>query len=87
MEYDQEGHTAVFITPEDIVLAKLIAFRKTGSDRHLRDARGVLVTQWGELDLEAIRRGARAAGTLEQFEVIFETARREVKARPDSPIP
>jgi hypothetical protein len=87
MEYDQEGHTAVFITPEDIVLAKLIAFRKTGSDRHLRDARGVLVTQGGELDLEAIRRGARAAGTLEQFEVIFETARWEVKARPDSPIP
>ncbi|MBM4465711.1 MAG: hypothetical protein FJ014_09205 [Chloroflexi bacterium] len=52
-------------------------------DKHLRDARGVLVAQWGELDLEAIRRGARAAGTREQFEAIFEAARCEVKAVSD----
>lgn len=83
MEYDQEGHTAFFITPEDIVLAKLIAFRETESDKHLRDARGVLVSQWDRLDLEAIRRRARAAGMLERFEAIWEAARREVEEVPD----
>ncbi len=29
LEYDAEGGTAYFITAEDIVLAKLIAFRET----------------------------------------------------------
>lgn len=79
LEYDQAGNTATFITPEDIILAKLMAFQKTRSDKHLRDARGVLVTQWGRLDLEAIRRGARAAGVLDQFEEILEAVRREVE--------
>ncbi|MBC7236512.1 MAG: hypothetical protein H5T69_11800 [Chloroflexi bacterium] len=44
LAYDQEGHTAVFIG-EDLVLAKLLAYRATGSDEHLRDARGVLTVQ------------------------------------------
>lgn len=79
LEYDEAGHTAVFITPEDIILAKLIAFQKTESDKHLRDARGVLMTQWGRLDVEAIQRGAQALGTLNQFEAILEVARREVE--------
>lgn len=76
LAYDAKGHTATFITPEDLILAKLATFRETGSDRHLRDARGVLVTQWGDLDLEAIRRGTSAAGTLKTFETILEGARR-----------
>ena len=79
LEYDQAGNTATFITPEDIILAKLIAFQEAGSDKHLRDARGVLVTQWGRLDLETIRRAARAAGVLDQFEQVLEAVRREVE--------
>jgi len=54
MVFDEAGHSAMFISPEDIVVAKLIAYGQTGSDKHLRDARGVLVMQWGELDLEAM---------------------------------
>lgn len=78
LEYDEFGRSATFITPEDIILAKLIAFRKTGSDKHLRDARGVLITQRGELDLEAIQRGARAAETSDELERLLETVRREL---------
>jgi hypothetical protein len=37
---------ADFISAEDIILAKLFAFKQTGSEKHLRDARGVLVVQW-----------------------------------------
>jgi hypothetical protein len=79
MVYDEAGRSAAFITPEDIVVAKLVAHRETGSDKHLRDARGVLVTQWGELDLEAIRRSAREGGVLDQFTELLEAARRDVE--------
>ena len=79
MEYDEAGNTAAFISAEDIVLAKLIAFRNTGSDKHLRDARGVLVTQWGDLDLEAMRAGARACGVLGTLDELLTEVEREVK--------
>jgi len=79
LEYDEAGHSATFITPEDIIVAKLIAYRETESDKHLRDARGVLMTQWGELDLEAVRRSARASRVLEQFDLLSEAARREIE--------
>jgi hypothetical protein len=78
LAYDEAGNSATFITPEDIILAKLIAFHRTGSDKHMCDARGVLVTQWGRLDLEAVRRRARSAGVLDRFEKILEAASREV---------
>jgi len=79
LEYDEAGHSATFITPEDIIVAKLIAHRETESDKHLRDARGVLMMQWGELDLEAMRRGARAGRVLEQFDLLLEAVRREIE--------
>ena len=79
LEYDEAGRSATFITPQDIIVAKLIAYRETGSDKHLRDARGVLVMQWGELNLGAIRRGARANGVLEQFEALLEAVHRELE--------
>ena len=79
LEYDEAGHTAVFITPEDIVVAKLIAYQKTESDKHLRDAHGVLITQWGELDLETVRRSARASGLLELFEDLAKAVRQGIK--------
>lgn len=69
--YDAEGHSALFIGPEDIVLAKLLAYHETGSDKHLRDARGVLVMQGDQLDLEALREGARATGTFDLLEELL----------------
>jgi hypothetical protein len=78
LEYDEAGRSAMFISPEDIVVAKLIAFQKTGSDKHLQDVRGVLVMQWEALDWKAIRRNAGASGVLAQFEGALEAARREI---------
>jgi hypothetical protein len=75
LEHDATGHSAAFISAEDLVIAKLIAFQSTGSDKHLRDARGVLATQWGRLNLEAIRRWAAAAGVDEPFDRAQEMAR------------
>jgi len=79
MIYDQAGHSASFITPEDIVVAKLVAHRETGSDKHLRDARGVLLTQWGELDLQAIHDSARQSGVLGIFEKLYQIVQKEME--------
>lgn len=76
LEYDSEGHTAAFITREDVIVAKLIAHRATGSERHLRDARGVLLMQWGDLDLGLARRAARAAGVEDVLELMLQETRR-----------
>jgi hypothetical protein len=48
------------------------------SDKHLRDAQGVLIMRWGDLNLDLIRRTAGAAGVREAFEGILLAARREV---------
>jgi hypothetical protein len=79
MVYNEAGQEADFISAEDIILAKLFAFEQTGSEKHLRDARGVLVVQWGQLDLELIRRIADRSGVLAQFEQIYEAAQREIE--------
>ncbi len=76
LAFDDQGNTATFITAEDIVIAKLFAYRDTQSDKHLRDAHGVLVTQWGKLNLDAIKNITRAAGMLEIFEQLLASAER-----------
>ena len=78
LTYHEAGHSATFITPEDLLIAKLIAYRETESDKHLRDARGVLLAQWDDLDLEIMRRSASANDVLEQFEELLEITRREM---------
>jgi len=78
--YDETGHSAMFIAPEDLVVAKLFTFRETGSDKHLRDARGVLVTLWAQLDLEYLRTQAHRQGMSDLWEDLLEAARREVEA-------
>ena len=76
--YDEAGHTATFISAEDLVLSKLSAFQRAGSERHLRDARGVLIIRGEMLDVKAMRRRARAAGILELLERTIETATCEI---------
>ena len=41
------------------------------------DAQSVLVMQWGELDLNLVRRGARMTGVVEHFERLLAAAREE----------
>ena len=75
MTYDETGRTASFIAAEDLIVTKLRAFRDTGSDRHLRDARGVTLNQWTSLDLSALRRLAHAGGVKEALEEMLDSIR------------
>ena len=78
MQYDQSGRLATFITPEDIILAKLMTYRETGSEKHLQDVRGVLLMQWDELNWNAVNRGARGAGVEEQLEALVRVVKQEL---------
>lgn len=79
MIYDAAGDSAMFITAEDIVLAKLLAYRETSSDKHLQDVRGVLLMQWDELDWNRIQRAARGANVVELLEPVIEAVRQELE--------
>jgi hypothetical protein len=72
------GKTAYFATAEDVLIAKLCTYRETGSEKHLRDARGILIIQWGRLNLDNIHRWARAAGVEETWQTLLEVARKEM---------
>ncbi|MEW6669409.1 MAG: hypothetical protein AB1512_29710 [Thermodesulfobacteriota bacterium] len=66
---------AAFMSAEDIIVAKLRAFLETGSERHLRDARGVVVMQEGSLDLDALLQLAESAGVLDPLEQVLAALR------------
>jgi len=75
------GRAAYFATAEDMIVAKLHAYQETGSEKHLRDARGMVVTQWGRLNLNDVTRWARAAG-VEDLAGIAGSDRRGVSILP-----
>ncbi len=78
LPFNVHGDTATFITAEDIIVAKLFAYRETQSDKHLRDARGVLMIQWGKVDIELVRRGAQNANMKSTFEEMLKQVEREM---------
>lgn len=80
LQYDEAGHSAYFITPEDIVVAKLIAYQNTESDKHLRDAQSVLMMQGNDLNIEHIYRSSRASGVLEIFKKLLLAAKEKIEA-------
>lgn len=76
--YDEvTSRSAYFATPEDMIVAKLHAHQETGSEKHLRDARGIVVMQWGRLNLDDVTRWARAAGVEETWLALLEAVREE----------
>jgi len=69
------GHSATFIAPEDAIVAKLVAHKNTGSDKHLRDALGMLRVQGERLNIELVRRASRAGEVLDSLETLIEAVR------------
>ncbi len=73
-----QGSTAVFASPEDVILKKLEYYRAGGSDKHLRDIAGVLRITGDVLDMAYIERWAEILGVGELWrEVRDRTGRRE----------
>ena len=57
------GENIYIISPEDLILCKLIGFEETKSDRRLQDAKSILQTS--KVDMDYIKKWSKNQGTLE----------------------
>ena len=71
IELDSAGRRAQFASAEDAILMKLKYFREGGSDKHLRDIRGVLLVQGEAIDREYLRKWAEVLGVLDQLSLVL----------------
>ena len=62
-----EDHTVRFASPEDVILMKLKYFKEGGSQKHLRDIRGVLAVQGDKIDRQYIYDWARKLGVADEW--------------------
>ncbi|TWT86331.1 hypothetical protein Mal64_38720 [Pseudobythopirellula maris] len=58
--------------PEDVILAKLIYYREGGSEKHVRDITGILVTGAVEIDRQYLDRFAEQLGVEEEWRSILQ---------------
>lgn len=59
------GEKTSIITPEDLILIKLLWYEESESTRHLEDAQSIIVIQGDTLDKKYLRQWARQQGTLD----------------------
>ena len=62
------GEHIFIISPEDLILCKLLGFKETKSDRRLEDAKSILATS--KVDLKYVKKWAEKQGTMEIFNKI-----------------
>lgn len=69
---DQSANVAA---PEDVILGKLIYYREGGSEKHLRDIRGMLKFSGDTIDLEYMNTSSRHLGVRDMWEAILNADR------------
>jgi hypothetical protein len=69
-------YEAVFASPEDVILKKLVFHREGGSDKHLRDIAGVLKISGDEIDFDYLDRWAERLGVADLWRRVRERAGR-----------
>jgi hypothetical protein len=67
---DPDGLSAVFATPEDVILNKLIFFQIGGSEKHLRDIGGILKVKASGVDRGYITEWAAKLGVAEEWALV-----------------
>ena len=62
---DSAGHQAWFASPEDTILKKLEYYREGGSEKHVRDIKGVLMIQGDAIDFDYLETWAKSLGVID----------------------
>ena len=57
-----EGQRVYFISPEDLILSKLLWQKETGSEQQLRDIAGIFEISGDKLDLDYLKKQAKKLG-------------------------
>lgn len=68
---DEMGHRAVFASPEDVILKKLQYFREGGSEKHVRDIKGVLMIQGDAIDFNYLRQWAEHLNVMNELAIVI----------------
>lgn len=66
-----ETFEADFAAPEDVIVKKMEYYREGGSEKHLRDITGILVTTGADVDRAYIERWAQLLGLDEIWQAIL----------------
>jgi len=61
---------ALFASPENVILKKLVYFREGGSDKHLRDIAGMFLIQGDRVDQEYLSEWARKLGVTQELQLM-----------------
>lgn len=71
--YDQftPTATACFTSAEDSILGKLLYYRDGGSEKHLRDIRGILRSMRAELDMQYLDQWATDLGLSDEWAAVL----------------
>lgn len=75
-QVDLLGSPVYVVSPEDSILSKLEWSKEGESERQFRDALGVAVVQWPDLDVPYLRRWGRELGVEDLLERILSEARK-----------
>lgn len=65
-------HNASFASPEDVILMKMVYFREGGSQKHLRDIRGVLRVQGAGVDRQYVSTWAKRLGLNDIWQALLD---------------
>ncbi len=68
-------YNALFASPENVILKKLLYYREGGSEKHLRDIAGVLLIQDKEIDQAYLTEWAKKLNVLQELELVREKLR------------
>ena len=68
---------ALFASPENVILKKLIFFQRGGSDKHLRDCASILLVQGSEIDQEYLRHWSEKLEVTEEFKLVVDRVEEE----------
>jgi hypothetical protein len=69
-----EGRFVRFASPEDVILKKLVFFKEGGSDKHLRDIRGILKLSGQSIDNEYLAQWVSKLGVHAEWELVGDGA-------------
>ncbi len=67
---DPDGLSAMFASPEDVIINKLLFFQMGESDKHLRDIAGILKVKAGTLEFDYIDTWAEKLGVGSQWQMV-----------------
>jgi hypothetical protein len=65
-------YDALFASPENVVLKKLLFFQDGCSDKHLRDSAGILLIQGDRIDQDYLEEWAEKLGVADELQLVRE---------------